>query len=171
MTRHRANARIGQRLKQARQRIALTLRISVNENNDAIARGRQTALQRAGFPMIFLSQQTNARFTRCDTLNFRSGVISRAVVHDDDFDFAFVVCGKQRAQSLHDDFFFVVRGHYDTDRLGKICFRSAPKLIREPNDNQRANDHQGRRHDHECPEKLFDAVVNAKSGTADQTGE
>ena len=62
------------------------MRISIDENNDAIARGRETTLQRARFPMIFLPQQTNARLAAYNAFNFRSSVIPRTVIHDDDFE-------------------------------------------------------------------------------------
>src|SRR5204862_4045501 len=92
VTRYRADPSISERLEQARQRIALTLRIRIDENNDAVASSSQTALQSTRFPMIVLSQQAHTRLTPCDTLNLRSSPVTRTVVHHDHFDFAFVIC-------------------------------------------------------------------------------
>jgi hypothetical protein len=68
------------------------LRISIDENNDAVARGGETALQGARLSMIFLLQQTDARLAARDAVNFRRSLVMRTVVHDDNFDFAFVIC-------------------------------------------------------------------------------
>ena len=149
----------------------LTLRISVNKNNDAVARGGETTLQCTGFSVVFLVQQSDAGLSERDALDFRRSLVMRTVVHDDNFNFAFVICGEKRAQSFRDHLSFVISSHHHTDRLRKICFRSAPKTIREPDDNEGASDHQRRRHNHERPEELLDAVVNAKPGAAYQTGK
>src|SRR5205814_7808105 len=106
-----------------------------------------------------------------NALEFRGGPITRTVIYDHDFDFAFVVCGEQSPQSFRDFFSFVVSGNHYTDRLREICSRSAFKLISEPDDNQRTDYHEGSRHDHEGPEEFLDAVVNSKSGSAHQTGK
>ena len=54
VTRYRADARISKWLKQARERIALTLRIGINKNNDAVTHGCETALQSARLSTILL---------------------------------------------------------------------------------------------------------------------
>ena len=59
------------------------MRVGINENNEAVTRGSEAALQRTRFAVILLSQQTDARFSACDAPNFRSGLVARTVVHDD----------------------------------------------------------------------------------------
>src|SRR5205809_2078259 len=97
-----------------------------------MARRSQAALQGARFPVIVLLRQTNTRFALRNALNFRSSLITRTVIHYDDFDFPLVVRSEQRAQSFRDHFLFVVSSYHHADRLREIYFRSAPKTIREP---------------------------------------
>src|SRR4029077_7194385 len=138
-------------LKQALERIALTLCVGINENNDAVAGGCEAALESLRLPTVFLSQYANTRLAVCNALNLFSSLVARTVIHNDNFDFAFVICGKQRAQSFCNHFAFVVRSNYDADRFSEICLWSALKTISEPDDDQRTNDHKRRRHDHEGP--------------------
>ena len=145
------------------------MRIGVNENNDAVTRSSEAALEGTRFPVILLLQQTNARLAARDALNFRSRSIARTVVHDHDFNFTFVICSQKRSQSFRDHFLFIVSSHDDADRRCEICFPSAAKASREPDNNQRSNNDKCGRNDHKGPEKLFDAVIDAKAGAAHES--
>src|SRR3954463_8631294 len=100
VTRHCADALIGKRLEQTRERVALALRVGIDKNHNSIMRGGESALESACFAAIFLSEQTNTRFVFRYALNLRSGLIGRAIVDDDYFYFAPVVCGKERPQTF-----------------------------------------------------------------------
>src|SRR5215475_7672490 len=116
---------ICKRLEQTRQRVALTLRVGINENNDPVVRSGEAALESARFANIFLLEQTNTGVVLRNTLNFRSSSVSRAIVDDDHFYFALVICGQEHAQSFRNQFLFIVSGNDHTDRLREISFRSA----------------------------------------------
>src|SRR5213592_2946469 len=102
VTRHGADARIGKWFQQTRERVALTLRIGIDENDDAGMYSTETALQCASFTPVFLRQQANARIGMPNALNFGSCLITRAVVHNDDFNFTLVVGRYKSAQSFCD---------------------------------------------------------------------
>src|SRR5882724_4305810 len=70
VTRDAADARIGKRFEQARECITLTLRIGIDENDDAPMDGGETALQGTGFTAVFLLQQANAWIDFSNALNF-----------------------------------------------------------------------------------------------------
>src|SRR5439155_10614027 len=148
---------------------ALTLRIGIDENDDAGMYSTETALQCASFTPVFLRQQANARIDMPNALNFGSCLITRAVVHNDDFNFTLVIGRYKSAQSFSDDFPFVVSSHHHTDRLRKIRRRSSLETVGQPDDDERADDHKRGCNNHKRPKEFFDTVKNAKSSAADET--
>jgi hypothetical protein len=115
--------------------------VGINENNDAVTRSGQAMLEGARLAAIFLLQHANTRIAVRNAVNLFSSLVARTVIHHDNFNFAFVVRGEQRAQSFRNHFAFVVGSNYDADWLCEICSRRALKTISEPDNDQRANDH------------------------------
>jgi hypothetical protein len=85
---------VGERLEQTRERIALALRIRVDEHDEAVARGRDCALQGAGLTMVFLLQQSHPRIDIGHMLDLSRGVVLRAVINYKHFDLAVVIRGQ-----------------------------------------------------------------------------
>src|SRR6266436_3873064 len=96
VTRDGADAFIAKRSEQARQCVALTLRVCIDKDDETVTHGGETALQGPRFATILLLQYANARIDVCDVLNLRGGFIARTIIDNDDFDLAFVVAGQKR---------------------------------------------------------------------------
>src|SRR5581483_8345169 len=107
-------------LQQSRKRIALALRIGIDENDDAVTRSSEAALQCSRFSMVFLSQQADAPIALGNALDLFSGPVVRTVVHDNDFDVAFVIGRQKRAQSFRNQFAFIISSDHHADRFRKI---------------------------------------------------
>ena len=65
--------------------------VRIDKDDDAVAHGRQRALQRPRFPVIFLLQQTHARIDLCNALDFCGSFITRTVINHNHFDLALVI--------------------------------------------------------------------------------
>ena len=91
VTRHRADTRIGKRLEQSRQRVALTLRVGIDKNHNAATDGREGSLQSAGFSPVLLLQQTHTWVDSRNALDFGGGLVARSIIDHDRFNVSFVI--------------------------------------------------------------------------------
>src|SRR5207253_3996778 len=93
------------------------------------------------------------------------------IVNYDKFNYAYINRFQDLAQSFSNHFDLILGRNHHADCFGELYSPAEAKAISEPDDNQSANHHECRRHNHECPEKFLDRVIEPKSRAADKPGQ
>ena len=144
------------------------MRIGIEKNDDTIPHRGQTALQRARFPAIFLTQQPHPWIGRRDCFHLGRRLVARSVVDHNYLDLSRVIGGENGAQSFRDHFFFIVCGHQHTERFGEIRWPSPAETRGQPDHGECSQHHERSRDNHEGPEKFFRCVENPEAGAGDK---
>src|SRR5439155_26415016 len=83
MTRYRIDPFVCERRQQERKRVALKMRIGIDEDDDVMRHGGERPLQRARFSAVLLFENAHARITSRHAFDFPRRVVARAIVHYD----------------------------------------------------------------------------------------
>src|SRR5207249_11999963 len=141
--------------------------IRIDKNDEFVPGYGDSPLQGACFPVILLTNQPDSSISGRYFLHFNGSIIARAVIDDDDLQFALIVCFQERLECCVDDFAFVVGGDDYTDWFGKIHRRRTTKAIGQADDDESAHHDQRGRYNHKSPEKFLDPMEDTKSGATD----
>src|SRR5205814_7734446 len=98
--------------------VPLTMRIRVDEDDELVLGGCDSALQGSCFPAIVLANQSHPRISRRDLLHFCGSIVTGTIIDHDDFQLALVVRFQKRLQRCRDDLAFIVSSDGDTGGPG-----------------------------------------------------